>query len=189
MFDEASKETFFVLINIGDSSIGQNLWSQHENGYFFALLEQIVDSFVNCEDELNEESELNETLSIGSTQAINLARNCHISMVLGEKLIKTWIGQHWLVKTDDGKLTFGIRTITDFTAYLIGKFPFLSTCDSCRFVCFLGRHCSNCATSFHKHCSFTSSDRNFPGFRCSACNGELSEVKKLIATSQPEQQE
>src|SRR5699024_5899963 len=175
-FDEIHQEINYVLMHeIQDSIAQQSLWTQHESTYFYSIIDRIVSVFLHGDDNASQEA-----VSIRSTDANNLARNSNLTIVLGEKLLKSWIEQNWFVRADSGRIGLGVRALTEKSAYLVEKYG-LSVCASCNLVCLYGRSCEGCSTVVHDHCCISpgAGGPSSSGLGCALCNRTLSNVHKL----------
>jgi len=188
VFDAANKTFYYVLTNeIDDSLSTQNSLSQKESAFYFVIVDEIVQSFLS-----NEESQIDPDnidfrfMSINFTAAINLARKVPISMVLGEKLIKHWLTVNWFTKTDSGRITLGMRTLSIMSSYLQKKFA-IYTCYSCHLACLIGVVCPKCNVCLHYHYCSDANSRNGKIF-CPTCRPDqkMSGLKSIMPPSQQE---
>lgn len=177
VFSESIDETFYYLLtnDIEDVLNAKSTWTQAENAFYHLLLDAIIQPFLENDFDIDDEDAFNvaKHLAIGMTSANNLARNTTIAIILGEKIVKNWINQHWFKQIDSGnKITLGVRTIAQKSSYLIRKYG-LSACKYCSLVCFHGFFCSQCNVCWHEKCLPVNSTTLLSPLLCSSCDSPL----------------
>ncbi|KAI2803171.1 hypothetical protein BLOT_007294 [Blomia tropicalis] len=186
IFDSINKVTYYILANeIEDKLNISNTWSEKESNYYYAVLNTLIQSFMDKHQNMNPESIDYEFMSIGSTSAVNLARTVDITMTLADKLINYWTEMHWFEFCADKRITVGILTLSLMTSYLKKKFN-IASCYSCSFACLIGIVCEQCSLTMHYHCGLEGFPSNDSYIRCPICiTSKMSEVKCIL----PEREE
>ena len=186
VYDLVTKGYYYALFNeINDSLSHKNTWSAKESAFYFAILDEIISAFLESdEDDIHPDAIDFSFISIGSTAAVNLARRAGVSMVLGEKLLKKWIAEHWFEKIRSDRVTIGIRTMTLMSSYLNSKFSIFN-CYTCNSACLIGISCPKCNLCMHYHCL----EGSVHGHPCPTCNVPMSKVKTLLPPTREQPQE
>lgn len=180
-----------MLFNeMADLHSRHNKWSAKESTFFFLVLDEIVKAFLSNADEATvNPKKLDYTfMSVSTNALINLSRRIpHLSMTVGEKLLKKWKLAHWVEFLDHRKrVTIGIWSMSAMSSYMNRKFS-IYTCYTCNLSCFIGKACPKCNLCLHYHCLEEKAQSGHP---CPTCNLPLSEVKALVPPPKnPEQPE
>lgn len=117
-----SNEVYYMLIDKNCESqrkIQESLWSKKEVKLFFLIFDAIMS---RPNEENDETGQPFQRYSTKLTNAVNLSRQAELTMVLADKLIRTWIDRHFFVQIGDSSITLGIRAIIEYRDCLEKKY-------------------------------------------------------------------